>query len=126
MALGKRTVENAEGWVEGAIQAACMVMSPELPGLLTKWSILVLTTRELSIFQTRPAGWNSSILDEHLLCVPLSKVARLDSWLSINPLVKAFSLFFTDGQRMTLWVARGPWNQYGDVSRAFRAVGASR
>jgi hypothetical protein len=120
MALGKRTVENAEGWAEGAIQAACLVISPDLGYRWSDghWLVLVLTTDELCVLSMR--------FDTELMRVPLGEVDRFDRRFSFNPLVKGFSLAFTDGQRMTLWVARGPWNQYGDVSRAFRAVGASR
>jgi len=128
MALGQRTVDEVEDRVEGVIQAACLVISPDLGYRWSgrHWLVLVLTTDELSIFPPpRPTGWKSSVRGEELMRTPLSEVDRFDRRASFNPLTKGFSLAFTDGQRMTLWVARGSWNQRGDVSRAFAAVGES-
>jgi hypothetical protein len=47
------------------------------------------------------------LLDTELMRVPLGAIDRLDHQPSINPLVEAFRLTFTDGQRVTLRVGRG-------------------
>lgn len=129
--LSKNAVAEAEERVEGPIQAACIVMSPDLerrgPWEGGPWSVLVLTTDELCVFSTRPAEWrrpNTSLLDTELMRVALSEVARFAPRFSIRPYVKACSLAFSDGRRMTLWVGRGSWNQHGDISRSLMAVGA--
>src|SRR5664280_2493014 len=106
---------EAEGRIEGPIQAACIVMSRDFderggPWSGGHWSVLLLTTDELCVFSMRAAGWrrpNTSVIDTELMRVPLNEVARFAPRFSIHPLAKAFNLAFTDGRRMTLWVGRG-------------------
>lgn len=108
----KQHFAKAEERAEGPIQAACLVANDVLPNGASSghWSLLVLTTEELRVFTLRAAGWrhpNTSLLDTELMRVPLGAIDRLDHQPSINPLVKAFRLTFTDGQRVTLRVGRG-------------------
>jgi hypothetical protein len=130
--LSRRQADEAEDRADGAIEAACLVMSPDLerrgPWDGGPWLLLVLTTDELLFFALSPAGWrhpNTAFIDTELMRVPLSQVARFSPLFSINPLVKAFGLAFTDGKRMTLRVGRGSWNRHGDVPRSLMAVGTS-
>jgi len=108
----KKYFALAEERIEGPIQAACLV---EAGGWVVlnagrRFSLLVLTTDELRLFSLRWAGWRDPFrdaLDAELMRVPLGAVERLDNRPSIMPMVKAFRLTFTDGNRLALRAVRG-------------------
>jgi hypothetical protein len=120
--LGSAKVREAEQRLACPVEAACLVMSPNLerrgPWSGGPWSMLVLTSDRLLAFATRPAGWrhpNTSYLDDELMCVALDTIGRVERRFSINPLVTVLGLTLTDGQRMTLTLGRGSWNRHGDM-----------
>lgn len=103
---------KAERRVEGQIEAACLVANEVLPDgkYSGHWSLLVLTDDELRMFALGATGSrqpNTSGLDPELMRVPLGIIDRLEYRFSLNPLVNAFRLTFTDGQRVTLRLGRG-------------------
>lgn len=126
----KQHFAKAEERVGGPIQGVCLVANDVLPNGASSghWSLLVLTTNELRVFTLRAAGWrhpNTSLLDTELMRVPLRAIDRLEHQPSINPLVTAFRLTLTDGQRMTLRAGRGMSHSARVIARLTALIDAT-